>query len=177
MTTRGKISMFLSAKSVFGLSGLMLSLIFCPLSFADDLQAGSGMKTSDQYNGMDHFRIKRDSTSRLYGHIERQKDLPYSHAYRSGQARSDLPVQAGDYVGSVNAFVAPLPAVLRQSNYIWQQSVDGGYYDATGQIKILVMGDQLFRYGGKLSDGTAVPTTPVVCNFKGHVYFPYVVKR
>lgn len=86
-------------------------------------------------------------------------------------------VNINDYAGSVMT-TAPLPPPPKISNYIWGLSRDGGYYDATGQVKIVVPGDQLYKYGGTFMDGTSVPTTPVVTNFANHAYrFPYVIRK
>lgn len=66
----------------------------------------------------------------------------------------------------------------KKANYVWNLSNAGGYYECTGQIKVVVPGDQLYKYGGTFIDGTAVPDTPVVTNFAGHAYrFPYVIKK
>jgi len=67
--------------------------------------------------------------------------------------------------------------------YIWTQSRDGGYYDASGFIKGTVPGDQLRLYGGRFSDGTPVPMTNVGTNGSGHVWWqsglthPYFFNR
>jgi hypothetical protein len=165
------------------LPGLLSALVFCPVSFADYSTGSQPTKAAGNAGAIDQFRIRRDSTPRLFGRIERNKDLQHNQNYQTMQAQyaaqNQMPggVQAADYTGSVNTLSTQLRRLQPQSKYIWQQSAAGGYYEASGAVKELVMGDQLFRYGGKFSDGTAVPTTPVVCNFKGHVYFPYVVKR
>ncbi|MBY0358701.1 MAG: hypothetical protein K2W82_11915 [Candidatus Obscuribacterales bacterium] len=87
-------------------------------------------------------------------------------------------VNVNDYAGSVMTAAPAPPPPPKISNYIWGLSRDGGYYDATGQIKIVVPGDQLYKYGGTFMDGTAVPVTPVVTNFANHAYrFPYVIRK
>lgn len=81
-------------------------------------------------------------------------------------------VNSQDYSGAV------FEDNTKKSNYIWGLSRDGGYYDASGQIKVVVPGDQLYKYGGTFMDGSKVPTTPVVTNFAKHAYrYPYVVRQ
>lgn len=139
----------------------------------------------------DVFRIRRDGNSanlqkgangpRLFGTVERSHIVPPS-TYVPLEPASGLrsAVQANDYAGSVTAIPAPPPALRSKKpvgTYVWGQSAAGGYYDSTGQMPGTVMGDQLYKYGGTFMDGTHVPTSPVVCNFRGHVYKPYVVKK
>lgn len=166
-------------------------MIFLNISvaFADDLQQASGGQSA----GGDHFRIKRDTTPKFYGRIEHTSSQPATRGFQSdssgpvvpqygqmpapqyGQIPAPQP-QAVPYAGNASTF-ASSAVTRKRGNYIWQQSAVNGYYDATGQVKDLVPGDQLYLYGGKFADGTEVPFTPVVCNFKAHVYFPFVVKR
>ncbi len=121
------------------------------------------------------------SSPKLFGTIQKSKLLPANNL-QPMDASPDL-VRSNDYATPAPQFtMAPIPAAAsttqkQNSKYVWGQSAAGGYFDASGQTKELVMGDQLYKYGGTFMDGTAVPTTPVVCNFKGHVYKPYVVKR
>lgn len=63
----------------------------------------------------------------------------------------------------------PAPPVKKP--YIWQMSRDGGYYDASGQIKGTVPGNELWRYGGVMGDEvTPVPKGPSVqMNSAGHI--------
>ncbi|MBX9694259.1 MAG: hypothetical protein K2Z81_17880, partial [Cyanobacteria bacterium] len=52
----------------------------------------------------------------------------------------------------------------------WMISKDGGYFDGTGQIKVLVPGNELYKYGGTLQDGRPVPNSPnVQMNSTGHI--------
>lgn len=157
---------------------------------ADDL-------SSPQAGGVkqDVFRIRRGApqtatfaapavsptSPKLFGTIQKSKVLP-SDNLQPMEPSSDL-VRSNDYATPAPQFtMAPIPAAASTtqkpiSKYVWGQSAAGGYFDASGQTKELVMGDLLYKYGGTFMDGTPVPTTPVVCNFKGHVYKPYVVKR
>jgi len=49
-------------------------------------------------------------------------------------------------------------------------SRDGGYYDATGEVKATVKGNELYKYGGTMSNGRAAPTTAnVQMNRFGHL--------
>lgn len=54
---------------------------------------------------------------------------------------------------------------------VWGQSLAGGYYDSTGQIPGVIHGSELWRFGGKFTDGRPVPSGPVPTNAAGHVYF------
>lgn len=55
--------------------------------------------------------------------------------------------------------------------YIWCQSVNGGYYDATNTYKGVVPGYRLRELGGKFVDGTPVPRGNVKMNEAGHVWW------
>lgn len=135
-------------------------------------QPNSGAHTEGHQAQEEHFRINRDYSPHLYhGAVEQQHQLHIERRY--------IPVQAAPQpvVQTVTTFTPPPPCLSPARGYIWEQSAVGGYYDATGQNKQIIMGDQLYLYGGTFADGTPVPTTPVVCNFAGHVYMPYVVKR
>jgi hypothetical protein len=55
--------------------------------------------------------------------------------------------------------------------YVWSQSMQGGYHDASGNISQNVNANKLYLYGGKFSDGTPVPPTPIPNqNAFGHAY-------
>lgn len=178
-----------NARSCFFYMILAFSLGTVP-AFADDV-SGHATTQSPQLGKAEFntqvpepaasFRIKREPvTAKLFGNIEKNTSLS-PRPYLNADPSLDSPVKANDYAGlvqnSLSATAATNETKTPKGNYVWGQSAAGGYFDATGQIKELVMGDQLFKFGGKFMDGTAVPTTPVVCNFKGHVYKPYVVKR
>ncbi|MBX9687595.1 MAG: hypothetical protein K2X27_12885 [Candidatus Obscuribacterales bacterium] len=151
--------------------------------FADEtaapgsLPANFAAEASGSGSGTSVFRIKRDYSPKLYGAIEKSKILPQPEPYGSMEPSLGSAVQANDYAAAVTTLSSPPPQSKTLGNYLWGQSSAGGYYDASGQIKETVRGDELYKFGGKFMDGTAVPTTPVVCNFRGHVYKPYVVKR
>jgi len=52
----------------------------------------------------------------------------------------------------------------------WSIRREGGYYDGTGQVQGNVPGNELYRYGGTMSDGRPAPTTPNVhVNTSGHI--------
>lgn len=127
----------------------------------------------------DVFRIRRDGpapqaktqtlspSGRLTGTIEKNKvTVP----------KVPTLVQSADYADSF-ATPPPPPVKKKRGSHVWGQSAMGGYYDATGQIKTVVPGDELYKYGGTFQDGVAVPDYPVTCNFKGHTYRPFVAKR
>lgn len=59
----------------------------------------------------------------------------------------------------------------KEAPYIWYQSAQGGYYDASGTTKELVWADKLYKYGGKFEDGTRVPERPIRdFNAMGHAW-------
>lgn len=171
-----------------------LNTMTAPLSFAQENTNNSSHRGGVQE---DVFRIRRGGAPKttvtpksdqpkLYGTIQKSKVLPPTQPLVPMDPAADL-VRANDYATPVAPFKAaqPIPASAMmnqappkpESKFVWGQSAAGGYFDASGQMKENVMGDQLYKFGGKFMDGTPVPTTPVVCNFKGHVYKPYVVKR
>ena len=52
----------------------------------------------------------------------------------------------------------------------WVIDKSGGYRDSTDQVKGTIPGNELYRYGGTMKDGRAVPTTPNVnVNSSGHI--------
>jgi hypothetical protein len=171
----------------------LLGLAFNTVSFADDeIPAPTAMPASNaaapvpiqptiittQTQGESGFRIKRDYKPRLYGTIETNKVVP-NIPYAPSTPSADGLVQANDYAAgaSQSAFVPSKAKAPVQSTCVWFQSAEHGYYDGSGQCKNLVDGDMLYTVGGHFADGSPVPTTPVVCNFKGHTYKPYIVKR
>lgn len=158
------------------LIAIVVTVLLAPCAFAQGASTGQAG---------DVFRIKRDYSPRLFGAVETNKFVPAKQVYIPQNASPDSAVQANDYAGVVSSSampvippVIPIPTVVKpKASYVWGQSAAGGYYDCSGKMQGTVMGDQLFKFGGTFSDGTPVPTTPVVCNFRGHVYKPYVVKR
>lgn len=85
-------------------------------------------------------------------------------------------VESADYSATVNTPPPPPPPPKKRGTMVWGQSLAGGYYDSTGQVKEVVRGDELYKYGGTFQDGVAVPEYPVTCNFAGHTYRPFVRK-
>lgn len=75
--------------------------------------------------------------------------------------------------GAENQFdLGAYAAARREPPYIWAQSRDGGYYDASGTYKDgVVPGDKLRFFGGKFTDGTPVPMDGVTTNASGHVFW------
>ncbi|MBX9724300.1 MAG: hypothetical protein K2X81_23025 [Candidatus Obscuribacterales bacterium] len=175
------------------ITAVLLSVAFNSVCFADDdfpaptaAPSGQAAESSPiqptiittQTQGGKSFRIKRDYQPRLYGTIQTNKVVP-NLPYVPSTPSADGLVQANDYAGGASqaAFVPQKPKAPVQSTYVWFQSAEHGYYDGSGQYKDLVDGDKLYSVGGHFADGSPVPTTPVVCNFKGHTYKPYIVKR
>lgn len=133
-------------------------------------------------------------TARLSGAVQKNAGLRINRA-ESNRLTPDRPYLLMDAAQFAQPPILPQPAPLTgnaaqmagearekaptaKAKYIWQLSRDGGYYDATGQISVVVPGDQLYKYGGTFQDGKPVPTTPVVTNFANHAYrFPYVIKK
>jgi hypothetical protein len=53
---------------------------------------------------------------------------------------------------------------------VWVIDKFGGYRDSTEQVKGTIPGNELYRYGGTMKNGRAVPTTPQVnVNSSGHI--------
>lgn len=61
--------------------------------------------------------------------------------------------------------------------FIWAQSTQGGYYDATNTFKGVVPGYRLKELGGKFVDGTPVPRGNVKMNQAGHVWWQNDLSR
>lgn len=155
---------------------LLSALMYLPFARAEESKIVPGSEKTETAS----FRIKRDlAKPRLYGNVE-HNTVASPKPYTPMEPALGASVQANDYLNPATSALSASASTDKKetkANFVWGQSAAGGYFDCTGQVKELVMGDQLHKYGGKFSDGTAVPTTPVVCNFKGHVYKPYVVKR
>lgn len=115
----------------------------------------------------------------LQGQVTRDDmRLPRKPLFQDPSFFSDTP-GTSPYPGSVMGN-APLQGQATQTprgNHTWMQSKDGGYFDGTGAIQGVIPGDQLYKYGGKLQDGTPIPPYPVVTNFAKHVYRPFVRKQ
>lgn len=82
-------------------------------------------------------------------------------------------VESADYS---TALTTPAQPPKKRGTMMWMQSLAGGYYDVTQQVKEVIRGDELYKYGGKFADGVEVPDYPVTCNFAGHTYRPFVRK-
>lgn len=107
--------------------------------------------------------------------IKRQQPLFQDPRFFSDVPQNGPPTNIlNPQVGSVNQNALDTQA---RGTYVWSQSGAGGYYDATGQTKEVVPGDQLYKWGGKLQDGAVIPPYPVVCNFAKHVYRPFIRKQ
>lgn len=117
------------------------------------------------------LRIERNSTT-----PKPPEQQPYQPL--DGEAFAQPPVTpAAPLAGAAQQLNAEA-SKTKKGNHIWHQSRQGGYYDATGQISVLVPGDELYKYGGVFEDGLAVPTMPVAMNFAKHCYrFPFIPKR
>ena len=55
--------------------------------------------------------------------------------------------------------------------YVWTQSKDGGYYDASGHYKGTVWGDRLRYYGGHFANGDPVMNADVKINSMGQIWY------
>lgn len=136
--------------------------------------AGNASRPLNGQVQADTFRIRRGAPSntilrgsqpaKLTGTIETNKvTVPHTTL-----------VESADYSA---AFKAPAPEPpKKKGTSVWFQSRDGGYFDFTGQVKGVVRGDLLYKYGGTFQDGTEVPDYPVTVNFAGHTYRPFVRK-
>jgi hypothetical protein len=64
----------------------------------------------------------------------------------------------------------PAPVAAPKPHPVWQKSPLGGYYDASGNYREVVKGNQLWRYGGTMADGmTPAPSGPVEQNSMGYI--------
>ncbi len=64
----------------------------------------------------------------------------------------------------------PAPVAAPKSHPIWQKSPFGGYYDASGNVRDVIKGKDLYRYGGTMADGmTPAPSGPVEQNSMGYI--------
>ncbi len=55
-----------------------------------------------------------------------------------------------------------------RGTHVWQLSTQGGYYDVTQQVKRVVPGYDLWRYGGTFANGYPVAPGPVSVNGAKH---------
>lgn len=177
----------LSRNNLF--SFVALSMFICVPVLADDSPISSsdfaGTHVNTQRTGAaagplngqvqaDTFRIRRATSSntilrgsqpaKLTGTIETNKvTVPHTTL-----------VESADYSAAIKA--PPPEPPKKKGSSVWFQSRDGGYFDFTGQVKGVVRGDLLYKYGGTFQDGTEVPDYPVTVNFAGHTYRPFVRK-
>ncbi len=64
----------------------------------------------------------------------------------------------------------PAPVAAPKPHPVWQKSPLGGYYDASGNYREVVKGNQLWHYGGTMADGmTPAPSGPVEQNSRGYI--------
>lgn len=128
------------------------------------------------------------SPGKLFGSVERNSGLRIDRSQRlvpqNGYQMDPTDFSQPPMQPAMQPAAQPLEAAAQKEatpkkpTYVWNLSLAGGYYECTGQIKVVVPGDQLYKYGGTFIDGTAVPDAPAVTNFAGHVYrFPYVLKK
>jgi len=62
------------------------------------------------------------------------------------------------------------PPEAPKGHPIWQKSPFGGYYDASGNVREVIKGNQLYKYGGTMADGlTPAPSGPVEQNSMGYI--------
>lgn len=87
-------------------------------------------------------------------------------------SRQEAKLAAGSSSSSLTGLVdtAGLNKTADEAPYIWEQSRGGGYYDRTGNIKRVVPGQELSRYGGRFADGSPVKDW-VNTNHANHVYW------
>lgn len=88
----------------------------------------------------------------------------------SFQQNPTLPTMSGQVSSQSGLVDLSKDFAIKKAPYIWGLSRDGGYYDATGQIKTVIKGEDIYKYGGTFIDGTAVPSAPVITNFAKHAY-------
>ena len=128
----------------------------------------------------DVMRIRRSSnqTNQVARPLQQQRLTGTIEKNRVTIPKVPTLVESADYATSIAPPPPPPPPPKKaKGNYIWGQSAMGGYYDGTGQIKVVVPGDELYKYGGKFMDGVEVPDYPVTVNFRQHTYRPFIMKR
>jgi len=127
----------------------------------------TGTRSGRASLGLDDLRIARPLEDQVAPAVLNGNASQAAFAGRAGQGSLDA---LGQQFGlSARAGCHDVWANL-SAPYVWMQSRDGGYYDASGHIKSLVPGDQLPLYGGKFGDGSPVPCR-VLVNGAHHVYF------
>ena len=84
-----------------------------------------------------------------------------------------LPAPLAGQASTISGGVSQTKPQPKEPPYIWWQSLYGGYYDGSGTLSSnnVIPADQLYKYGGKFSDGTPVPRTPISSkNIAGHAF-------
>jgi hypothetical protein len=80
-------------------------------------------------------------------------------------------VAASDFSSKVIATGSVAQTAPKMPPYIWNQSIQGGYWDSSGATKDVVWANKLYLYGGKFADGTPVPKEPIRdFNAMGHAF-------
>lgn len=111
------------------------------------------------------------------GLLNGRADAETTHLLR-GFGKMDNTPPLGGQLNNFNLSAAQQVQHPPFAPYIWTQSKDGGYYDASGFYKgPTVPGNQLRNYGGRFSDGTPVPMTDVGTNSSGHVWWQNGLKQ
>lgn len=127
--------------------------------------------------------INDDEAAKLRSIFAEQAQGPRPGVFKGNAAQSDSGFHAQSpmldrlFKANANANQPGLMGRAQQAPdpdnapYVWCQSVNGGYYDATGTYKTVVPGYRLRELGGRFNDGTPVPRGAVKMNEAGHVWW------
>ena len=162
---------------VLGTFAILVAVAITPWANAQD----SGVSASDYASSTSSVNVGANQ-NRRYAPAQAGVAEPLTgdvqHDVMRIRRSSNQTNQSADYATSIAPPPPPPPPPKKaKGNYIWGQSAMGGYYDGTGQIKVVVPGDELYKYGGKFMDGVEVPDYPVTVNFRQHTYRPFIMKR
>jgi hypothetical protein len=181
------------------------SAIFLPApSFADDdgsAQTSGSTRIQIQRKdplqaraSVDHDlgALNNDEAAKLRAVFAQQAEGGRPQMYRGNAAQSGQPAQEdSNFRGRTPMLDRILGGQANQNQlrgmaqdqgsdnapFIWAQSTQGGYYDATNTFKGVVPGYRLKELGGKFVDGTPVPRGNVKMNQAGHVWWQNDLSR
>ena len=147
-----------------------------PISSSDfastQVETGSASAGTDSSS----FRLRRGASSNTILRGSQPSKLTGTIETNKVTVPQTTLVESADYSATFTTPPPPPPEPKKKGTSFWVQSRDGGYYDVSQQVKGVVRGDELYKYGGTFSDGVAVPDYPVTVNFAGHTYRPFVRK-
>jgi len=90
--------------------------------------------------------------------------MKFQNLFPSMDSSNDPPQTLSGNAQQVKAVEPP------KGHPIWQKSPLGGYYDASGSVREVIKGNQLYKYGGTMADGmTPAPSGPCEQNSMGYI--------